>query len=241
MRYIMFLDESGDNNLRNIIHDYPIFVLGGIIAEEQHYNRTIRPSVIQFKDNFFGSGIILHTREIKRNIGRFSILKDSVTRKKFYQDINLLIDQENFYTIAGIIDKQQFVSRYIDPYDPYRLLLEFLLERFFLFLQGNNARGDVVVESRGAHLDTQIKVAFDNLLKKGNKYIKNFALYINTPLQIEKKAPDNIGLQIADLVVTPIGRNFLKKKPYIIEYSTIEHKFLRNSGRYKGIGLKIFP
>ena len=36
---ILFLDESGDTNLRNVDPEYPVFVLCDIIVDEEHYEK----------------------------------------------------------------------------------------------------------------------------------------------------------------------------------------------------------
>jgi hypothetical protein len=52
---------------------------------------------------------------------------------------------------------------------------------------------------------------------------------------------DNIaGLQLADLVVSPIGR-FVLGKPVHEDFRVIEPKFRRRQGDYRGAGLVVLP
>lgn len=65
---VMFLDESGDHSLTVIDPQYPIFVLGGIIADRAYAEREITAAVRQFKTDLFGrADICLHTSDIVRN------------------------------------------------------------------------------------------------------------------------------------------------------------------------------
>jgi hypothetical protein len=56
------------------------------------------------------------------------------------------------------------------------------------------------------------------------------------------KRSNTTGLQIADLVVRPIGRKILKPEQSNRAFDLIEPKFRRNqAGVVDGFGLKVFP
>ena len=72
----LFLDESGDHNLIKIDMQYPIFVLGGIIIDDD-YLSILNEKVDEFKLEVFGTkDIILHTADITRNKNGFERLKE---------------------------------------------------------------------------------------------------------------------------------------------------------------------
>lgn len=48
---IMFLDESGDHSLSKIDPQYPMFVLGGIIVEQDYAEGELTAQVRQFKNS----------------------------------------------------------------------------------------------------------------------------------------------------------------------------------------------
>jgi hypothetical protein len=55
------------------------------------------------------------------------------------------------------------------------------------------------------------------------------------------KEDDIAGLQVADLVVTPIGRSLLGKSS-LVDYGIIQSKFRCNwRGEYDGTGLVVLP
>lgn len=73
--YIVFVDESGDQSLKSVNANYPVFVLSFCIFEKTHYYTHVVPEILRFKFDFFGSDIpILHEREIRKREGDFNIL-----------------------------------------------------------------------------------------------------------------------------------------------------------------------
>ena len=82
----MFLDESGNHDLKKIDPNYPVFVLGGVIVDEGYAKTVIEEEVNRFKKSWFGStSPVLHTADITRNRHEFEILKDSKTREIFWR------------------------------------------------------------------------------------------------------------------------------------------------------------
>lgn len=240
---ILFLDESGDHDLKKISKEYPIFVLGGCIVDYDYNKETLAPRIKEFKRNFFGTeDVILHTNEIVRNKGVFECLKDSNTRERFYNEINSLLDKLDYTVVASVIKKEEFISKYSYPFDPYLLSLNFIIERFVYDLGGLNSVGEVIAESRGLKLDSSLRAEYNRILAEGTNYLspKEIKEKIHS-FNIKSKEPDLIGLQLADLIVSPIGRFILKKKIHK-DFKIIENKIRRNpAGKYWGYGLKVFP
>lgn len=74
---LLVLDESGDHGLKTIDPHYPVFVLGGVIVEEQYHNDELTSRLNQFKRVLFGrEDIILRTATIARQRAGFEQLKD---------------------------------------------------------------------------------------------------------------------------------------------------------------------
>jgi hypothetical protein len=62
----MYLDESGDHSLTKIDPSYPVFVLGGVIADQDYANDVIQPELDALKLELFGSNPpILHTADLR--------------------------------------------------------------------------------------------------------------------------------------------------------------------------------
>ncbi len=102
--------------------------------------------------------------------------------------------------------------------------------------------GLIVAERRGPTLDHELELAWLNLKIQGTRYIK--AKQVERRIQslnLKSKTANLAGLQLADLVVTPIGRKVLGK-PVKDDYIIVESKFRRSSsGRIDGYGLVVLP
>ncbi len=78
---ILFLDESGDHNLSVIDPQYPIFVLGGVIIDEDYAKGPLNDALDAFKEEVFGrTDIVLHTADITRNRNGFEAMKETAFR-----------------------------------------------------------------------------------------------------------------------------------------------------------------
>ena len=240
---VMFLDESGDHSLDKVDPQYPVFVLAGVILEEEYARGTLEQRLGDFKEQLFGSReIVLHTMDITRNRGGFERLKERTFRQRFYTELNRLVEGLDFQAVACAIRKDRHADRYGPrAIDPYLLSLEVLVERFVYDLSARGTEGLIVAERRGGLLDNELELAFLNLRIKGTRYVQ--------PTQIQRKIqglvfrgkPENVaGLQLADLMATPIGR-FVLGKPIKEDFRTIERKFRSQKGSYWGSGLVVLP
>ena len=144
--------------------------------------------------------------------------------------------------------KEDHLQRYgLNAIDPYLLSLSVLVERFIF--ECGSAGGTIVAEGRSPTLNNALELAFLDLKIRGTasvsatkvqRRIHNFAIR-------EKK--DNIaGLQIADVVATPIGRHALGKTtyPYYCDegdfFFVVKPKFRQSwDGKIEGMGLVVLP
>jgi hypothetical protein len=240
---ILFLDESGDHNLAIIDPQYPVFVLGGVVLEKSYAEGELTERMNAFKKCVFGTeDIILHTAEMCRNLNAFEGLKDKDFRAYFYQELNSLMRGLQYTVIACAIHKDKHLSRYgVAALDPYLLSLDILVERF-AFDVPRHETGMIVAEQRNNTLDRQIELAWLNLKIQGTKYISANTLQQRvTSLNLRGKKENLAGLQLADLVVSPIGRHILGKREKE-DFQIIRQKFgTNNRGVYEGYGLVILP
>jgi len=240
----LFIDESGDHNLEKIDKQYPVFVLAGVIFNNDYYNKTAKEAIKKFKLKNFGTDkIILHTADIYRNKKGFEALKDKRAREKFFDGIFKLLNSLNFEIVACGIQKKKHLLRYgIAAVDPYLLSLEFLVERFIFSLDDCKEKGMIIAESRDKQLDNQLELAWLNLKIKGTKFIEPSRITDKiTDFRILPKSKNIGGLEIADLVVSPIGRKIMGK-PEKDDFKVIKKKFRRNgSNKIMGHGLIVFP
>ena len=84
MKYLFFLDETGDHGLSFVDENFPIFLLAGCLFEENEFRR-VEQEINSFKNNFFKTaGVILHSRDVRKCEGAFQILFYMEIKKQFY-------------------------------------------------------------------------------------------------------------------------------------------------------------
>ena len=105
MRHL-YIDESGDHNLVSINRNYPVFVLGGVLVDQEYHDRVIAPELDQFKIGIFGnSANALHLYEAKNRLGLYSMLNDPATRRRFWDGLGSLMQGWDYEVLACLIDK----------------------------------------------------------------------------------------------------------------------------------------
>lgn len=241
---ILFLDESGDHNLEVIDPQYPMFVLAGVILDQDYAQGELTARLNEFKQNFFGrTDIILHTADITRNRNGFERMKERAFREAFYKGLNELAASLDFKVVACAIRKEEHLARYgVAALDPYMLSLHVLVERF-CFEIGNVAGGGIMLaERRNPTLDHELELAFLNLKIQGTRYLQAAQIENRiAALNLRAKSENIAGLQLADLVASPIGRHVLGKKDHE-DYRIVEDKFRKDRrGRHAGYGLVVLP
>ena len=240
----LFLDESGDHNLSVIDPSYPLFVLGGVIMDSDYARDVLTPRMAEFKLQLFGrDDLILHTADITRNRNGFERLKDAGFRLEFYLRLNALMRELEYRVVACAIRKEEHLVRYgVAALDPYLMSLDILVERFCMDVGDIEGSGVIVAERRGPTLDHELELAWLNLKIQGTRFMH--ARQVERRIQsliLKSKAANSAGLQLADLVVTPIGRKVLGK-PVKEDYEIVESRFRRSSsGRIEGYGLVVLP
>jgi hypothetical protein len=235
MKYSLYIDESGDHVLQ-IDKNYPIFVLCGVLLSEDEHNNKLTKLLNDLKVKYFGrSSVILHTAEFlrpKKNPNSiYYPLHNEDKRYEFFKDLDNLIQKIDFEIVTVAVSKPDHLEYYAEAaQDPYLLSIKPLVENVCVIYQelALNEPIDFIAESREKTLDGQLLNTYDSLKYSGTRglTVSDIAKMVKFCQPILKL--DNIaGLQLADLVVTPIGRNLLNRTQYL-NYSTIEHKFRKN-------------
>ncbi len=241
---VMFIDESGDHNLSVIDPQYPLFVLGGVIVDKDYAEGELTEKLAAFKRDLFGrEDLILHTADITRNRNGFERLKDTGFRQQFYERLNVLMSELRYSVVACAIHKNHHLSRYgVAALDPYLLSLNVLVERFCMDIGNVEGGGLIVAERRDATLDHELDLAWLNLKIQGTRFMQATKIEKRVlALNLRDKKANIAGLQLADLIVTPIGRRELGKTVKE-DYQVVEQKFRRSpQGEINGYGLVVLP
>ncbi|MDP3122559.1 DUF3800 domain-containing protein [Polynucleobacter sp.] len=249
--YLVFVDESGSPSMGNIDPDYPLFVLAFLIAKKTDYMTKITPAIQRFKFNHFGHDqVILHERDIRRDVGHFAFLKKPALKEAFLNELTDIIKELPFHMVCVVINKDEHKKQYTNPINPYHLGLEFGLERVkaFLIQEGEWADFDpakafvnpalhVIVEKRGNAEDNELELEFRRICGGANYDREK----LNFEIIFADKKSNSSGLQIADLVARPVGVSVLKPEQPNRAVQGLKDKLLKKGGRVDGWGLKKFP
>lgn len=228
--YYLFLDELKANDV------YNHFCLGGCIVEDAYYRNTIIPYVNSIKQSVFGNTtVILHESQIRQkradSVSQFdySSLKNSTKEAEFWSKMKTLFSNHNIRTMCVGIDYNKYKSVYTKSQQKnseYFIALQIILENFVHFLQENNGKGAVYIESRGIDDDQTLEDQYNTIKNNGTLFIEhhNFNQLLKT-ISFPMKADNNIGVQIADFIPNPIARHFDNKgqRPHNL-YAEIKSK-----------------
>ena len=115
--FIVYVDESGSVDMLNNDPDFPVFVLSFCIFHKRYYTDTIVKSVEQLKFKHFGHDIIiLHERDIRKRTSHFASL-DRSRMEALMDDLNCLMNDNNFILISSVIRKDRLIKRDANPYE----------------------------------------------------------------------------------------------------------------------------
>jgi gluconate kinase len=243
MKYFLFLDECGDQNLANFDISFPIFTLCGIlISENDYYDMGLK--VIDLKKKYWDDKkIILHSRDIRKCEKGFEILFNLDIKKSFYEDINLIMKNCQYTIVSCSVLKESYIRKYGRLSDVYGLSLSYVIERTIFFLDSqekNDIELHVFAERRGKKEDTSLLNYYNTVLDRGTYFVKSSRIksYFKK-FEVRDKKENIIGLQIADLAAYPITRYVLDNNAVNIAFDLIKGKIYSQGSKQHG--LKVFP
>lgn len=188
--------------------------------------------------------VCFHSNEIRGQKGPFS--KNIIDYEPFIIELSNFMRDLPITILSSTLDKYRHCVKYSNPLHPYKLCLEFILERFVKYYLEGNKTGCIVLEARGKKEDMEILEHIKHIIDHGTNYVssnyfsKIMSVYFNPKWC--KSYNDQLsffGLEIADLCSYPIHKycKLNKKDP---AFETIEDKIYCYPD-YFGKGIKIFP
>lgn len=239
--YLIFVDESGSPSMGgNIDPQYPLFVLAFLLIKKSDYARLVGPALSDFKCKHFGHDqVILHERDIRKDLGAFRFLKSPAIKQAFLDELTRLIEEMPVQLCCVVIDKAKHQDKYKTPANPYHLGLQFGLERVQGFLEktGQCGTAHVIVECRGKSEDDDLELEFRRICDGSAFKASKLSLEI---IFADKKS-NSAGLQLADLMARPMGLAVLRPSQTNRAVDVIRSKLIAVNGRTIGWGLKCFP
>jgi len=244
-KYLLYIDECGDQNLETFSSTFPIFTLCGILVRDDKVP-LLNEQVKALKQKFWGNQqIILHSRDIRKCQKGFEILFDLDVKRRFYDAVNALLRQNDIYIIVSCSILKEPYIRYFGKFnDVYGQSLSFVLERaiFYVDSQCPQGKGKIkaIVERRGKREDHNLLSYYQQLLGKGTYWVTSERMRSRMDgMDFQWKADDVTGLQVADLIAYPLTRHVLNPNAVNLAYDVVKSNIFTQDG--KEIGLKIFP
>ena len=141
--YIIFVDESGDHGLKTIDKKSPFFALVFVLIKKSDYVEKIVPEFQKLKFEYFGhEQVIFHERDIRKELGIFSLLKaNKEFRLTFLEKLTQIIKDSPFQFFSSVIDKNNLIKKYKFPHNPYEVSMLFCMEKTLEFLLKKKPRG----------------------------------------------------------------------------------------------------
>jgi hypothetical protein len=227
--YRLYIDESGDNTIRDLDNPARRFLgLTGVILpyslEALDFNRAIEA----LKDKHFvvhpDEHVILHREDIVNFRGPFVQVKEDDKKIAFGCATLELMRGAVFTLITVVIDKKRQFEQYgVNAYDSYNFGLTAMLERYCGWLGHFGFNGDTVAEGRGRTHDNSIKEVYQAFYGGGSAYrsVDQVQGVFNCDfLKIRSKDANLAGLQLADLLANPSRRQILMEKGIIADERT---------------------
>ena len=244
--YIVFVDESGDHGMASIDPAYPLFVLSCCLVSKRDYMQSIVPAVQRLKFDTFGhDSVVLHERDIRRDLGPFALLRDRERKQAFIEALTDVLAAAPMTVFAAVIDKRRLLDRKRNE-NPYEVSLRFCLEgihhRLSRLGQVQQAHRPllthVLCEARGRNEDAELELAFRRICDGDNRDASKMPF---EPVICDKKS-NSTGLQLADLIARPIGMHMLEPEQANRAWQVIREKLDKDhDGHALGHGLKCFP
>ena len=220
MKYRIYIDEVGNSDLESSDNPNHRFLsLTGVIISLEQVSDVISKQMEALKVKYFRSHpdepVIFHRKEMLNAKMPFECLRNPQIRRDFDIELLKLLEEWDYTVNSVCLDKKKHKEKYnVWRYDPYHYCLKVLLERYYYFLRGAGARGDVMAESRGGKEDRRLKDSFSRLFQNGTEFIScdQFSNVLTSrQLKVKMKSNNICGLQLADLLAHPSRNEILSE------------------------------
>jgi len=245
----LFIDETGDHNLSKIDKSYPIFVLSGVIVDSAYHDDILTKKLAAFKVKHFGDpNVVLHGKEMTHpqsaKSSDYVKFMDSDFRGRFYRDFEYLISGLNFDLVACVSLKTKRLAKHMpEDTDMYLLSLNKLVNMMVADLK-ENQHGRIIVESRSGVLDTRLAASYLTSLDNGNNMrTAKIIQKLGREITFRQKSDNIAGVQIADMLASPLARYFLGKpeRPgQQISYASVLSKVRNVNGKKRDDSMHFF-
>lgn len=246
LRYFVFIDESGESDVKKPDPRFEIFVLCGVIFREDHYNHFNQSMKLLKAKYFNDERIIFHSSEMRRKAGAFEIFRNQNILEEFYKDIGEIFINSKYRIISCVIDIGKYKDKYPKRNTAYCDAFTFICERFIGLIGKNHTDHSLhfCLENRNKHKNKELINIYTKICKYGTDYCSTSSFKVCQKILFFRSKDDCInGIEFADLCAYPIARKHLSPDKRQPTYDLFENKFYKSlfNGQIKGYGLKYFP
>ena len=246
-KFYLFIDECGDHNLAKFDPGFPVFTLCGILVSRQNLN-ALNKAFEELKIEIFGTKeIVIHSVDIRKWRGPFSVLADESLKNKFFDNIEKILSRHDAYVIVSCTILKEQLNKFCvrgEEDDVYGLSLSYLIERSIFCVDNEINDGlpeiSIVVERRGKKEDNNLLNYYNGLRNRGTKWVTAERLRTRiSDFGFKNKKDNIIGLQIADLIAYPVTIHLLYPERKNPSYEVVKHNIFQDNGVL--LGQKIIP
>jgi hypothetical protein len=157
-------------------------------------------------------------------------------------DLKKLLSNLDYEVVACLIHKDRHVAMHgSEAPDPYELGLQMVVERFCFEIGDVENGGIIYAEKRRHDLDLHLDVAWEALRASGTHHLNMGQIDKRiVGLSLKAKSVNIAGLQLADLVVSAIGRHAMGRDGRDF-YSVVHNKMCSEDGNVEGYGFVTLP
>ncbi len=247
-KYCLFIDECGDHNLMKFDPGFPVFTLCGILVSYRQLGALNKAFEKLKTDIFENKEVIIHSVDIRKWRGPFSVLADENLRIRFFEGIERILGEHNAYVIVSCTILKEQLSKFCirgEKEDVYGLSLSYLIERSIFCVDNNRCDEGVpeisiVVERRGRKEDRKLLNYYNGLRNRGTKWVTAERLRSRIGnFGFRYKKENIIGLQIADLIAYPVTIHLLHPERNNPSYEVIKKNIFQDKGVL--LGQKVIP
>ncbi|WP_017687520.1 DUF3800 domain-containing protein [Paenibacillus sp. PAMC 26794] len=243
-RFTLYLDEIHTGG------HFDHFSLMGIVIAEEEYEKNVIPHVNKLKMKYFGDDkVIIHEKEIhdRKSGTPFSVFQNKDKREEFWKDISKTFEELQLPIFAISIHENNCGELYKNGRDKYFIALQMIIENFVHFLEQNDGKGAIYLESTDSNpeqKDQQLQHHFHYLMAQGTLFYSNKILQKRLSTISFSIKPDNvIGLQLADLLPNSWNRKLKGKQQRTFGFINVIEKLAYDGGcdKKERFGLKVVP
>ena len=224
------------------------------MIDRQSYFEELKPAMMDLKSRFWPPGgffnypkglrrVVLHSRDIRRQIGPFATRV--VDLPNLYNAISDMLLSIHFVAYASVLNLRSLegvMPTITLPFkdQPYSLAMHFLLERYAQYLRTRKESGVVVLEARGEFEDAIVLTNMVKLLRDNPRQfdcIKGI-YWVSKWAEWDEGKTSFGALEVADLIVYPVFQ-FVRYQHKTPAFEIVEPK-LYSYPDYLSKGLKIF-